>query len=659
MNGESHRAANSAIGKKSKSRHAIRAAGPADFQSTQKLRILWKFFRKARLRAWDAADIVARVPPGAQSGRPAITRAMSATNSATAEVTPPKDLAAAKGMVNVQIDGVWHQFPKGTRMIEACRQAGVIVPHYCYHPKLTSPGNCRMCLVQTGMPPRPTPGVEPKRDDLGYEPIGWMPRPVIACANTVAENMGIRTSGELVEKCREGVMEFLLINHPLDCPICDQAGECRLQEHSVEHGRGESRFVEDKVKKPKNVDIGPRIRLDDERCIMCSRCIRFMDEVAGDPVLGFTQRGTHTTLTVHPGRLLDSNYSLNTADICPVGALTSNDFRFQMRVWFLKETPGIDVNCGTGTNITIWTRGNTIHRITPRQNNEVNSCWMPDSHRLNFHYIDSDSRLTEPLKGNAPHSPVPWKDAFEHAAGKIKAIDAGQSAIIASGRMTNEELFMVRTLAAKTGITEISLVPRSGEADDLLVAADRNPNTTGAMLVLNTEDPYARLDSIRDGVRAGRIKCLLVFGEDIVTDAGFTPADLAGLDFLLQSHILANPTASLAHLVLPAAAFAEKRGSMVNLAGRIQRLNRAVEMPGQARDDWEILRDLILAISGGENHAHLIEDVFKPMADAVPQFNGLTLSKIGHHGVQVLDTGYQIPLLANERAAIAAGKIVG
>ena len=224
-----------------------------------------------------------------------------------------------------------------------------------------------------------------------------MPRPVIACANTVSENMGIRTTGELVEKCREGVMEFLLINHPLDCPICDQAGECRLQEHSVEHGRGVSRFVDMKVKKPKNVDIGPRIRLDDERCIMCSRCIRFMDEVAGDPVLGFTQRGTHTTLTVHPDRLLDSNYSLNTADICPVGALTSNDFRFQMRVWFLKETPTIDVNCGTGTNITVWTRGNTIHRITPRQNDEVNSCWMPDSHRLNFHYIDSEARFTEPL----------------------------------------------------------------------------------------------------------------------------------------------------------------------------------------------------------------------------------------------------------------------
>jgi NADH-quinone oxidoreductase subunit G len=589
---------------------------------------------------------------------------MSDSPSATAELTLPKDLAAEKGMVNVQIDGIWHQFPKGTRMIEACRQAGNIVPHYCYHPKLTSPGNCRMCLVQMGMPPRPAPGQEPQRDGQGYENIGWMPRPVIACANTVSENMGIRTTGELVEKCREGVMEFLLINHPLDCPICDQAGECRLQEQSVEHGRGVSRFVDMKVKKPKNVDIGPRIRLDDERCIMCSRCIRFMDEVAGDPVLGFTQRGTHTTLTVHPGRLLDSNYSLNTADICPVGALTSNDFRFQMRVWFLRETPSIDVNCGTGTNITIWTRSNKIHRITPRQNDEVNSCWMPDSHRLNFHYIDSEARLTEPLSrsvGVPPtsHTPISYPSAITQASTKLKSLPASQIAIIASARMTNEELFLVRTLAAEIGTSDLSLVPRFAEPDALLIAADRNPNTTGAKLVLETEDPYRKLDSIRDKVRSGQIKALLVFGEDLVSHADFHLSDLEQLDFLLQTNTVANHTASAAHLVLPAAAFAEKRGSMVNLSGRLQRLNRAVELPAQAKDDWEILRDLILAITGGKNEAHLIEDVFKAMAAAVSGFNGLTLSKIGHQGTQILETGYQIPLLANERAAKAAGRING
>jgi NADH-quinone oxidoreductase subunit G len=587
--------------------------------------------------------------------------AMSDTPSATAELKLPKDLAAEKGMVNVQIDGVWRQFPKGTRIIEACRSVGSIVPHYCYHPKLTAPGNCRMCLVQTGMPPRPAPGQEPQRDETGYEPIGWMPRPVIACANTVAENMGIRTSGELVEKCREGVMEFLLINHPLDCPICDQAGECRLQEHSVGHGRGVSRFIDMKVKKPKNVDIGPRIRLDDERCIMCSRCIRFMDEVAGDPVLGFTQRGTHTTLTVHPGRLLDSNYSLNTADICPVGALTSNDFRFQMRVWFLKETPSIDVNCGTGTNITIWTRGNKIHRITPRQNDEVNSCWMPDSHRLNFHYIDGENRLSQPLAKNAAglHEPTTWSAALASAASAIKSFAPDQIAVIASGRMTNEELFLARALAENIGTQHLSIVPRSGEADHLLIAADRNPNTTGAKLVWENNDPSSKLDSIRSAVRSGDIKALIVLGEDLVSDAGFSSDDLSNLGLLVQLHTLANPTASRAHFVLPTAAFAEKRGSMVNLSGRLQRLNRAVEPTGQCRDDWEAIRDLICAITGDKHEIHHIEDVFKAIAENIPAFQNLTLSKIGHQGTQITETGHKIPLLENERARKAAGQING
>jgi NADH-quinone oxidoreductase subunit G len=587
--------------------------------------------------------------------------AMSDTPSATAELKLPKDLAAEKGMVNVQIDGVWRQFPKGTRIIEACRSVGSIVPHYCYHPKLSAPGNCRMCLVQTGMPPRPAPGQEPQRDENGYEPIGWMPRPVIACANTVAENMGIRTSGELVEKCREGVMEFLLINHPLDCPICDQAGECRLQEHSVGHGRGVSRFIDMKVKKPKNVDIGPRIRLDDERCIMCSRCIRFMDEVAGDPVLGFTQRGTHTTLTVHPGRLLDSNYSLNTADICPVGALTSNDFRFQMRVWFLKETPSIDVNCGTGTNITIWTRGNKIHRITPRQNDEVNSCWMPDSHRLNFHYIDGENRLSQPLAKNAAglHEPTIWTAALASAASAIKSFAPDQIAVIASGRMTNEELFLARALAENIGTQHLSIVPRSGEADHLLIAADRNPNTTGAKLVWENNDPSSKLDSIRSAVRSGDIKALIVLGEDLVSDAGFSNDDLSKLDLLVQLHTLANPTASRAHFVLPTAAFAEKRGSMVNLSGRLQRLNRAVEPTGQCRDDWEAIRDLICAITGDKHEIHHIEDVFKAIAENIPAFQNLTLSKIGHQGTQITETGHKIPLLENERARKAAGQING
>ena len=274
-------------------------------------------------------------------------------------------------MVNVQIDGVWMQFPKGTRVIEACGQAQKFIPRYCYHPKLSSPGNCRMCMVELGMP-KMTPDRQPVLDANGKPEINWIPRPQISCAQDVSEGMGVRTDSAMVQECRKGVMEFLLINHPLDCPICDQAGECRLQEFSVEYGNGESRFLENKVKKPKNTELGPRVTLDAERCVLCSRCIRFMQEVAHDDVLGFTERGSFTTIGCHPDKKLDSNYSLNTVDICPVGALTSTDFRFKMRVWFLKETKTIDVNCGTGSHIVIGSRENVIYRITPRENDSVN-----------------------------------------------------------------------------------------------------------------------------------------------------------------------------------------------------------------------------------------------------------------------------------------------
>ena len=210
-------------------------------------------------------------------------------------------MAETSPLVNVQIDGVWHQFPKGTRVIEACAQVGIYIPRYCYHPKLSSPGNCRMCLIEMGLP-RMGPDRKFELGADGKPVINWMPRPQICCAQDVAEGMGVRTSSPLVEECRRGVMEFLLINHPLDCPICDQAGECRLQEFSVEYGRADSRFLEDKVKKPKRVQIGSRVTLDDERCILCSRCIRFCQEIAKDDVLGFTERGSHTILTAHPDK---------------------------------------------------------------------------------------------------------------------------------------------------------------------------------------------------------------------------------------------------------------------------------------------------------------------------------------------------------------------
>ena len=576
------------------------------------------------------------------------------SDSATTTPTLPKDSAAEKGMVNVQVDGVWIQVPKGTRMIEAAKLAKKDIPHYCYHPKLSSPGNCRMCLVQMGMPPRLAPGQDPEYGDDGYQEIGWMPRPVIACANTVAENMGIRTSGTLVEKCREGVMEFLLINHPLDCPICDQAGECRLQEFSVEHGKGTSRFREDKIKKPKNVEIGPRIRLDDERCIMCSRCIRFMDEVADDPVLGFSQRGTHTSVTVHPGRKLDSNYSLNTADICPVGALTSNDFRFQMRVWFLKETQTIDTNCGTGINTTVWTRGNKIFRITPRRNDDVNSCWMPDSHRLNFHYVDAEDRLTDPMIKSAGGSEiVSWTEALNHAAENLRDLAGSEIAIVASGSLTNEEYFLLKKLSDQLGTSQLLLVENKGEADGKLISEDRNANSTGAELVLK-KPPYdsAALENLKSGVANKTIKSVIVLQTELLDALGLSAAELEAIEFLLAVQNTTGVTAGTADLLLPGAYNFEKRGSMVNVTGRLQRLNAAVLPPADAREDWEIIRDLIKALDSAAPGYHMIEDVVRDMTADVEEFSGLTLSKIGKLGVPVKDTGATIPLLEKEKARL-------
>jgi NADH-quinone oxidoreductase subunit G len=544
-------------------------------------------------------------------------------------------VSAPPQMVNVQINGVWLEFPKGTRVIEACEKAGSYVPRYCYHKKLSSPGNCRMCLIEMGLP-KMGPDRKPELGRDGKPIINWMPRPQISCAQDVSEGMGIRTDSPLAQECRKGVMEFLLINHPLDCPICDQAGECRLQEFSVEYGRADSRFLENKVKKPKNIELGPRVTLDDERCILCSRCIRFCQEVAQDDVLGFIDRGSHSVLTAHPGKRLENNYSLNTVDICPVGALTSSDFRFQMRVWFLKETKSFCTSCATGCNTVIGTREDVIYRQTPRENDAVNSSWMCDYGRLNFDYLQSEKRLLQPeiLSGDKLIA-SDWSTAIAHAAAQLKHFNGWEIAIIASGRMTNEELWLTRQLATTLGVDLIDIVPRTGPSDDILLSADRNPNTNGARLLGVTSYPGARLREIVDGVASGRIRGLIALGED-ATEIGLTAAQLAALPAFVVMNLLANASTAAATALLPSFGFAEKRGSMINGKGRLQRLNRAVRGPGQARDDWEILRDLIQAYSG-RNGIYSIEDVFRQMSESVPALAGLSLSKIGDLGVQVLE----------------------
>ena len=536
----------------------------------------------------------------------------------------------------------WQGKPQATTMLQACALAGVDVPHYCYHPKLPIVGNCRMCLVEFGTPmlgpdrkPVLNPDGTPKiaRSVLPYEP--GTPRGAIACATPISPGMEIYPGSPATKQMREAVLESLLINHPLDCPICDQAGECKLQEYSVDYGNAASRFVEEKVHKPKQVDLGPRLVLDDERCILCSRCIRFSRDIAGDDALGFAQRGSHSTLTRYPGKTFDNNYTLNTVDICPVGALTSRDFRFQMRVWFLKESKSICTSCGTGCNIVIGSREDKVYRYEPRQNDAVNSCWMCDYGRLNYKWINREDRLTRlqgsKLGGSRPNAT--WPGTMAALCEVLRTTQPGTVAMIASARQTNEELYLLKKLAVKLEALTDS-VPRTAEGDKLLLNADRNPNTTGARLIGFSGQPMgSNLPKIAAGIAAGAIKTLIVFGED-VTKAGLEENLLSKLDTLIVSDILPNKTTALAHYLLPGCAHAEKRGSFVNVKGRVQRFMQNIQPKGDARPEWEFLHELTHNVTGS-NGFSTIEGLFNQMAAEVPAFQGLTWAALGELGVTV------------------------
>ena len=557
----------------------------------------------------------------------------------TAATTETKPAPSAIEKIKIKVDGREIEVPRliadwsgkltPTTMIQACELAKTDVPHYCYHPKLPVPGNCRMCLVEFG-----TPALGPDRKQLtnpdGTPKIAKSPRPAISCATPISPGMEIYTNTPGVKQMREGVLESLLINHPLDCPICDQAGECKLQEYSVDYGQSGSRFVEAKVHKPKAVDLGPRIMLDAERCILCTRCIRFTKDIVGDDALGIVNRGSFNTIATFPGMPFDNNYTLNTADICPVGALTTKDFRFQMRVWFLKETKSLCTSCGTGCNTIIGSREDKMYRYTPRENDAVNGPWMCDAGRLNYKWIGREDRLKDVIWRGQKTS---WTAALNELASKLKRVETGSVAIVASARQTNEELWLLSKLKAKLGALSDS-VPRTGEADKLLVSADKNPNTNGARLTgICYTEMGTNLPQIAAGIKSGKIKTLIVFGED-VTKHGIGTDLLGKLENLIVSEILPNETTKLAHYILPGCAHAEKRGTFTNTKGRVQKFMKAVEPPGDARAEWEFLHDLVHNVTG-QNGFVTIEGLFNEMAKDVSAFAGLTWAGLGDTGVTV------------------------
>lgn len=526
-------------------------------------------------------------------------------------------------MPNITIDGKQIEVEAGATVIQAAEKLGIEIPRYCYHPGLSIVGQCRICLVE----------------------IEKMPKPQVACYTPVTDGMVVHTQSEKALRARKDVLELLLVNHPLDCPVCDQAGECWLQEYYMRIGQYDSKMVENKVKKDKALDIGPHVMLDQERCILCSRCVRFCDEVSKSYELGIFNRGDHAELAPYPGKQLDNLYSVNTVDICPVGALTEKDFRFEARVWYLEATNSICPGCSTGCNIAVHTNTNRTHhaegrrvvRLKPRYNPEVNQWWMCDIGRYAFKGVDDPSRISAPMmKHGEQWLETTWEVAVDAAVQKIKNALPGRVGVWSSPQLANEDLFVLKKFIDRLGIQNVAtkLAPREKPVSDaFLIKEDRYPNTRGAELMdfsVAAEDSQNLLQEAADG----KLAVLLIFHHDLT--GGFAQETIAKALQKVPTVIFIgtnrHATGDLAHVLLPAAAWPEKRGTFTNFADRVQHLHAAVAPLGDARPEWQILK--MLGKPLGVMIPYLeAEDVFNALAQEIAAFHGMsyeTMGELGH-----------------------------
>lgn len=456
-------------------------------------------------------------------------------------------------MPKIKIDGKELEVPAGKTVLQAALDAGVFVPHYCYHPKLSIAGNCRMCLVE----------------------VVGRPKLEISCNLMPTEGMEIKTQSPVVLNAQKSVLEFILINHPLDCPICDQAGECKLQDYYFAHSAVPSRFEEEKVHKPKATPLGERVMLDDERCILCSRCVRFCSEVAKEDELCISHRGDHSTLTTFKGEPMKNPYSINTVDICPVGALTSTDFRFNKRVWFLSKTKSICTGCATGCNIEMDHEGGVVYRYRPRENEAVNQCWMCDEGRLTYKFINEDRILSPYLNLGGSWERTRWEEALETLRAGLENCPAAERGIVLSAQLSNEEIAAWMQLGQTWGakIFGTRRTVKNPTEDQILRNADKNPNSF-------------TLKTLQLGAYAAGCKALIVVGElgsdDAAAIAKTRPAFVAAI---ASNHLEAH---TFANVVLPLATFAEQEGSFTNVQGHVQAFHRAFPPRGESLPAWKI-----------------------------------------------------------------------
>ncbi|MBX7149479.1 (2Fe-2S)-binding protein [bacterium] len=477
--------------------------------------------------------------------------------------------------VNLTIDGQSVDVEEGTNLIEAARQIGVEVPHYCYHPGLKIDGNCRMCLVD----------------------IEKSPKPQIACNTKVAPGMVVHTQTDKVKKMRASVMEFLLINHPLDCPTCDQAGECRLQDYYMKYDRIPSRFEETKVHKDKMIDLGSSVMLDQERCIACTRCIRFCRDVAGQDELALANRGDHVTITTFPGKKLSNPYAGNVVDICPVGALTSDEFRFKKRVWYLKRTPSVCTGCSRGCNIEVHHEGNKIYRLIPRYNPNVNQYWMCDEGRHGYHFVNDNRVLRAQIIKNGAMQEVSFAEAAAYLASQLKTMNSSEIATISHAGETNEVLKAFDEFSKNVLKTDLRYYSRNEvknpSSDTILRTADKNPNQA-----------YINDLKLKPVSEIKNAQAALVLN-------GLSEADFEILkkkNIPILAIFAANVGDALPHasVVCPIPTFAEQDGHLTNVNAVVQKISQAFAPRGESRLVGEWLDAITLALGMSAKKAEAV-----------------------------------------------------
>ena len=553
-------------------------------------------------------------------------------------------------MPTFTLDGKQIEFKPGQTIIQAAKDAGITIPHFCWHPAMSVAGNCRICLVE----------------------VEKLPKLVIACSTLASENMVVHSNSEAAIHARNAVMEFLLINHPLDCPICDEAGECKLQDYAYKYSIGESRFDEEKNHKKKHIRLGPNVTFDQERCISCSRCIRYCEEIVGNPQLTFVQRGEKVTIETFPGKELDNPYSMNVIEICPVGALTSTDFRFKTRVWEMSHTDSVCSGCARGCSINIWVRDNKIYRLTPRENMDVNKYWMCDYGRLDtFKYInDEETRLNSPLM-RPPEGGIlndeeynlvkcDWDDAIARVISELKSYEPGEIGFIASPFSTLEDNYVLKRFANEiAGKDNIVYIPKiEGSDDDFLIRADKTPNSKGLDLLglrkINKE--------FKEKILNGKFKLIYIIN-DTLTRLEQADEMMKKIEVGIMHVSNMVPSNKKATVVFPSSTYAEVNGTVVNFQGRVQRLRPAIatleveRLLGEfsvsrwdkfgaqndkwargtkfnSRPVWKVITQMANAM-GFEFDYKTTEDVFDEIAAKLPEFSGMSYDTIGSCGLAV------------------------